>query len=355
MLRKETREQYLQRFADKWYGEALGEYNTPGSRLIDRLHHDCKKENKHTWYPWKCFMSEWQEEQERKNWPKAASISENASMRQRYLDYQAGILELSGADKHGADDIRRKFELRAKLHAIVLGAHLGVHRAFDNKVMRYYTGEALEGKYGFRPCSFAELLAGDKYIWNQMWKLVNSGSWSINEVILEFTIGRSTVDGILGCHKHGDPRPGNGGASDGDGARDGGRRGNRPNKRKRGGDQGGQPAPKQHRRDRGGRDGDRGSKGKGKENGKGKSKGKDGKSGKDNKRRSDYPTFLCFKIDGKAVCQKRHIKGLGCSNNNCPRTHRCPVRKTNGSPCGGDHKVENCPLQQSERKDGVMY
>ena len=71
--------------------------------------------------------------------------------------------------------MRRKFTIRRYLHSIILGAHPGAHETFDDTMLSYYTGEALEGKMGFRPVTFDELMSADKEIWNRIWTPIDPG------------------------------------------------------------------------------------------------------------------------------------------------------------------------------------
>ena len=78
-------------------------------------------------------------------------------------------------------------------------------------------------------------------------------------------------------------------------------------------------------------------KGKGTKGPKGKGKGKPGQQ-------SNWPAeYATTDARGKQYC-RLHILSNACQGN-CGRSHQCPVLKTDGTACNGNHAVASCPAR----------
>lgn len=355
-LRRDTRESYIRRYALKWPGDHLDKYTTPGSRFLDYLHADSQKGNEMRWYAWTRYLSQYQEDLEKKKLPRSISASDHPDLRKRHSDFLMGILEVANGPNLGADKIRKKFDIRRRANCMILDAHAGAHMGLDNKMLNYFTGEALEGKPGFRPVILEELMAADKVIWTAIWDQYNTKEWAFNDLLVEYTIKRQDVDQLLGCRLD-ISRPLATKIKD----RGGNPKGGSPNDRGRsripraGGNPGGNPPvrPPKIRPTKKERNGGAYPKAKAKAAG-----GKPGKGPQQpgaNPCRGDYPAQLATKIDGVEVCQIYHIESKGCNRSDCPRSHRCPIRKKDNTICGGNHPAFRCQLSKDERKNGFTY
>ena len=347
-LNDQSRDDLLKRFAIAWPGQALDEFTTPGSRLIDRFYHDCQPGRKRKWYHWRQVLSQQQEDLEREKLPRTAMECTDPEQRRKFLNYHMGLLENTGPNKTGADAVRKKFELRMRLHGIVLGAHQGTHMGFDNLMLKYFTGDAHGGRLGYRACTFEELMHGDKYIWNKIWELMNTGKWNLDEILLEFTVHPELVEKILSYRASDKP------AQSSDLKRLSDDTPLSPKKKKRGG---------------GGRGGGKGSGGEEHKPGKapkapgGKNPKAKGKGGKQNgkgagfvKKRDDYPAQLALNVDNRQACQQYHIKNVGCKRGEkCKYSHQCTIKKKGGGLCKGLHPAHQCPLTAEERHQGFTY
>ena len=180
-------------------GEILDESCIPGMRYWSSVY-DMISRRSLKWLPWTQILSVSQESKimEQRGRRASSALQDLGALLRLSTDEPPSLTdgELRGM---GPWKVEQLFRIRRVTFALCQACHLGQHKIFDNKVMDLYTKD--HGDSSLRGPSLSELVAADKSVFQSMYKLVNEGAWTLDQVLQDFTVSRADLTMAL------QPRP----------------------------------------------------------------------------------------------------------------------------------------------------
>ena len=336
-LRPEQIREMTAAFEKNYVGEHLTDAVMPGTRYLSTVWAMLRPGAELRWIPWTQTLSRAQE----------ASVLESRASRRGANSDLSALLRLTDSeppaipesDLRGSHSrIQQLFEVRRTAFALCQACHLATHKAYDHVVMTAFTRD-WSGDPSLRGPNLQELLNADRTLLDEVYKLVNSKEWDMDQALHEMSRVRNDVAILLMPRPRPatppppqrimyvpDPPP-----PAADGQRPGRQRGRQSE----------------------------GGKGRGKQTGKsqdpkgrGRGRGK-GKNGRPDRSRSSQAldgwdsSWLLTASDGNQFCKRWNVGT--CRLQGCRFLHKCPVPKDNGEPCMGPHRAVDHPTARTPR------
>ena len=322
-------------FALNYPGEVLAKDNTPSELYFAKVYEMCLPGNNLKFIPWKQILSMGESEKIRENRGDKQARSE--------LQILTKMLWEEPEEKDMSDTrpspwrLSQIQEMRRVAFAMAGKCHLASYRTFDKKFLQYFSKSfPLDSSY--RGPDMKEAQEADRMLHEEIYRLVNEESWTLDDALHELSTVRGDIQNLLQprirAPQRGEQKgqKGKGGSSwTGKGA---------------GPSQGKWERPAPYWGNKGDK-GQTGSKGqKGQKGGKGDKGGKN--SGKNIVMWNPSWATQTNESPPRPICYRWHT--TGCNATTCNFVHGyCPVKDHNGNPCGGNHKAMNCSLQTRNR------
>ena len=313
-LRPEQIQDMVEHFQRQYPGELLDDTCMPGARLLSTVCQMLRPGGEPRWLPWKHLISKKQESDLHEARALKTPRADMLHVLQAVWDEPPVWHE---NDTQGAPyKIQLMQTVRRNAFVLCDAAHLQVFRAFDSKVLSMYTNIPPSDS-GLRPPNLQELIAADRHLWGEIFRIMHSLKWNMDKALHEITFLRVDISTWL------QPKPKPAKAAPAPPA---------------------PPAKRQWEQGAQGRPNKKGKGGKGKEGGKGWEKGhakNGGGKGKSKQGKGRFNPAYATELweNGKRLAICMRWQDNNCTSTHCKFVHRCAVKDSNGVACGKNHRA----------------
>ena len=194
-LRPEQIREMTAAFEKNYVGEHLTDAVMPGTRYLSTVWAMLRPGAELRWIPWTQTLSRAQE----------ASVLESRASRRGANSDLSALLRLTDSeppaipesDLRGSHSrIQQLFEVRRTAFALCQACHLATHKAYDHVVMTAFTRD-WSGDPSLRGPNLQELLNADRTLLDEVYKLVNSKEWDMDQALHEMSRVRNDVAILL--------------------------------------------------------------------------------------------------------------------------------------------------------------
>ena len=339
-LRPEQVREMCTAFEKNYVGEILTDSVMPGTRYLSTVWAMLRPGAELRWIPWTQTLSRAQEQ---------AVLETRASRRGSNSDLSA-LLRLTDSEppavpesdlRVGHSRVQQMFKIRRTAFALCQACHLAIHKAYDQVVWTHFTRN-WSGDSSLRGPTLQELLNADRTLLDEVYKLVNSKEWDLDQALHEMSRVRNDAAILLMPRPKPapapppqrityvpDPPPP--------------AHGQRPGRQRGRQNDGGKGSGKQSGKGRGKQSGSQG---------RGRGRGK-GQGGRPDRSRSSQtmdgwdPSWALSTPDGGQFCKRWNVGS--CRLDGCRFLHKCPVPRDDGEPCMGPHRAVDHPTARTPR------